>query len=394
MTDTSVVEAEKRKASGSAAPRAGAGTDSPLGPIRLRLSSVDIGDIERSYVLEALADGWVSGTGPAVEGFERKLGERVGRRHTIVTANGTLALELALRALGVGPGDEVIVPAFTFVAPATSVLAVGADVVLADVSYETWTLEPRSVARAITARTKAIIAVDVMGHPADYDALSEFGVPVIEDAAEAHGACYKGRPAGSLGDIAVFSFHANKAISTGEGGAACTDSDELADRMRLLTNHGMRADRPYWHAVVGRNYRMTNVTAAIGLGQVERWDDLIAARRQVSRWYDDLLQDSGCGMRPVADWAEVSCWLHTVTVSDREAVLGHLRKVGIDARAVWTSLTHQPVLSGNSVACPVSEDLARQALWLPTYNALSWEEVSYVAEALKAAVLRCRDGGT
>jgi perosamine synthetase len=336
-------------------------------------------------VLKALDDGWISGTGPTVAAFEHRLSERVRCHHAIATANGTLALELALRALEIGPGDEVVVPAFTFAAPAMSVLAVGATPVLADVDYETWTLSPTSVADVMTSRTKAILAVDVMGHPADYDALYDFGVPVIEDAAEAHGAFYKGRPTGSLGDVSVFSFHANKAIVTGEGGSACTNSNALAERMRLIANHGMRSSRPYWHPVVGRNYRMTNLTAAIGLAQLDRWDELIAARRRVSSWYDQLLSEAACEARPVADWAEASCWLHTITVLDRETVLREVRAADIDARAVWPSLTHQPVLAGTAKPCPVSEDLAGRAMWLPTHNALCKDDVVHIANAVKTA---------
>jgi perosamine synthetase len=297
-----------------------------------------------------------------------------------------MAIELALRALEIGPGDEVIVPAFTFAAPATSVLAVGATPVIADVSAGTWTLSPERVAERLSRRTKAILAVDVLGHPADYDALGEFGIPVLEDAAEAHGARYKGRPAGSLGLLSVFSFHANKAITTGEGGCVATDSGRLAERMRLIANHGMRPDRPYVHHVVGRNYRMSNVAAAIGVGQLARWESLVEARRRVARCYDELLADSACAGRPVASWADYVCWLYAMAVDDRDLVLHRLRGAGIDARAVWPALTRQPVLEWTGSPCPVSEQLAEHVMWLPTYNALSLDEIRFVAAVVRAAV--------
>lgn len=312
-----------------------AGTRSRSNGINIPLAGIDLSERECAYVIAALSDGWISGTGPFIARFEQALSKRVHRTHTVAVANGTLALELALRALEVGPGDEVIVPALTFAAPAMSALAVGATVVLADVTPETWTLSPEEVARKMSRRTRAIIAVDVLGHPADYDELVGFGVPVIEDAAEAHGALYKGQPAGSLGDVAVFSFHANKPVTTGEGGSVSTDSVALAERMRLIAHHGMRPEEPYVHEVVGRNYRMTNLTAALGLGQLDRWSELVASRRDVAARYDKLLDGVECGMRPVAAWAEPVCWLYTLTVDNRPEVLREIRAAGVDARGIW-----------------------------------------------------------
>ncbi|MCX4763821.1 DegT/DnrJ/EryC1/StrS family aminotransferase [Streptomyces sp. NBC_01275] len=358
--------------------------------IRIPLSRPNLTALERSYVDSALDDGWISGTGRFVTRFEEGISKRVGRTYTTAVANGTLALELALRALGIGPGDEVIVPAFTFAAPATTVLAVGAVPVLVDVDPETWTIDAHAARAARTARTRAVIAVDVLGHPADYDALRDLGAPVIQDAAEAHGAAYRGRPVGGQGDLSVFSFHANKAITTGEGGSVSTDSAELAARMTLLTNHGMTPQRPYVHEVVGRNFRMTNLTAALGLGQLDRWDELTGARNSVAHRYTERLDPEAYVPRPVAPWAGYSCWLHTVTVpADRRgAVLAHLRSRGIDARAVWPPLHEQPVLARPGVDCPVAEDVARRAFWLPSYAGMSDTDIDLVAAALAEAPVR------
>ncbi len=347
--------------------------------ITIPLSRPDISSVETAYVNSVLSEGWISGTGEMVRRFERRLSERLGRAHTVAVANGTLALELALRGLRIGPGDEVIVPALTFAAPAMSVLAVGASVVLADVDPGTWTLSPASARARMSSRTRAIIAVDVLGHPADYDELCGLGVPVIEDAAQAHGAEYKHRPAGSLGEVSVFSFHANKAISTGEGGSVSTDSPVLAERMSLISNHGMTAQRPYVHEVLGRNYRMTALSAAVGVGQLERWPDLIAARNRVSRRYREMLVGAGCGFRPCASWATCSCWLHVITSSHRDRVVTYLRARGIDARPIWPPLQDQPVLRSAATECPVSADICRRGLWLPTYAAMTDEEISAVA---------------
>lgn len=359
-------------------------------PIAVPLSRPSLSTVERSYVDAALDGGWISGTGRIVTQFEEGLSKRIGRTHTIATANGTLALELALRGLGVGLGDEVIVPALTFAAPATTVLAVGAVPVVVDVCPDTWTISPDAVRAACTPRTKVVIAVDVLGHPADYDSLRDLGLPVIQDAAEAHGAGYRGRPVGGQGEVSVFSFHANKAITTGEGGSVSTDSPELAERMRLLANHGMTSHRPYVHEVVGRNFRMTNVTAAVGLGQLDRWDELIEGRNSVARRYTERLDPSVCTTRPVAPWAEYACWLHTVAVAAdrRPAVLAHLRSRGADARAIWPPLNKQPVLADSSADCPVAENISHRALWLPTYAAMPDADIDLVAAAFAEAPVR------
>ncbi|GHJ45782.1 aminotransferase DegT [Catellatospora sp. TT07R-123] len=360
---------------------------SEAGKIRIPLSDADVGETETGFVLKAMKDGSISGTGAFIKQFEDGVSLRVGRRHAVATSNATLAIELALRVLGVSRGAEVIVPALTFAAPAMSVLAVDATPVIVDVEPGSWTLSPTAVSEAITASTKAIIAVDVMGHPADYDRLSAFGVPIIEDAAEAHGAMYKTRPVGSLGDISVFSFHANKTITTGEGGCVTTDRSDLADRMRSMVHHGFVPDRPYWHETLGRNFRMTNLTAAVGLGQLQRWDALVAARGRVAGWYDSLLADSGCNSRPIADWATYSCWLYAVTTTHRDRLVADLREAGVDARAVWPALTHQPIFARYADrACPVAERVARDALWLPTYSHMTYEHVAYVADLTRRTI--------
>lgn len=350
------------------------------------LSSPNLTSTERRYVLAALESGWVSGTGPYITDFEQRFAEKCNRQHALAVANGTLAVEASLRGLGIGPGNEVILPALTFAAPASSVLAVGASVVLVDINPKTWTIDPERVREAITAKSRAIIAVDVLGHPADYDALAGFGLPVIEDAAEAHGARYKGQPCGSFGIASIFSFHANKPITTGEGGCVTTDSSELVSAMRLLANHGMSAERPYVHDVVGRNFRMTNLVAAVGLGQLDRWDELLAARRRVCAQYDQILDGSACTGRPVAEWAEYSPWLHTITVENRVDVLAYVRERGIDARAIWPTLASQS-LFGRARHCPVAEEVAASALWLPTSAAMSDEDVFYVANTVNEALV-------
>jgi perosamine synthetase len=350
------------------------------------LSAPDVSELERGYVQTALEAGWISGTGAFVSRFEEALSERVGRAHTIAVGNGTLGLELALRGLGIGPGDEVIVPALTFAAPAMSVMAVGASVVLADIAPGSWTIDPTRARAHMTPATKAIIAVDLLGHPADYAALEQLGPPVVQDAAQAHGARHRGAPVGGQGLCSVFSFHANKAITTGEGGSVSTDVPELAERMRMIANHGMSRDRPYFHPVVGRNLRMTNLAAAFGLGQVERWDELVAARRDVAELYRKLLAGTDARPAPAEPWAEPSCWLHTIRLRDRARVLGQVREAGIDARAVWPALDEQPILAHLAGHFPVARAVSRQAVWLPTSSVMPESQVRYVADKVADAI--------
>jgi perosamine synthetase len=340
-----------------------------------------LGDLEGKYVRDAVESGWLSGTGPYVERFEQSLADRTGRAHVIAVSSGTTALELALAGLGIGPGDEVIVPALTFAAPAAATLTVGATPVLCDVSTKDWTLDPDDVAAAITERTRAIIAVDILGHPADFATLARFGVPVIEDAAQAHGAMLDERPAGSLGVVSVFSFFANKAITTGEGGCVTTDDPELAARIRLIANHGMTTDEPYVHRVAGRNARMTNVTAAIGLAQVQRWTELVDGRQRVSDRY--RVAAPGIGTRPVRPGVTPACWLHTAVVGRelRDRVVATGRAAGIDVRAIWPALPTLPLYQGHTPRpCPVAEEVSASCLWLPTWSDLTDAEIDEVVE--------------
>lgn len=352
--------------------------------MRIPLSSVSLSDLEINYAKEAIETGWISGAGQYVTRFETALAEKIGRKHVIAVANGTLALELALLAQGIGPGDEVIVPALTFAAPAAAVRTVGAKPIFADITDESWTINPDHVRDLVTEHTRAAIAVDLLGHPCDFEALDRLGVTIIEDAAQAHGALFRGRQVGGFGLVSTFSFHANKAITTGEGGCVATDDDSLAALMRLIANHGMTPERPYWHPVVGHNFRMTNVTAAIGFGQVERWDEMIGARNRVAKLYDELLGGT-VTRRPLASWATEACWLYTVAINDREPFVSHLRAQGIDARSIWTALPALPIYSDSvrgdySVACRV----ARTACWLPTWSDMPEENIVSVAEAVKS----------
>lgn len=356
------------------------------------LSAVSLSDVERARVLEALEQGMISSAGSQVREFEGLIATKIGVGHAVATASGTSALELVLRAMNIGPGDEVIVPALTFASPALAALLVGAAPVFADVTPETWTLDVNEARKAITSKTRAIIAVDVLGHPCDFDALKDLGIPIVEDAAEAHGASYKGRAAGSFGVASIFSFHANKAITCGEGGCVLTNDDALARRVRQLNAFGMDPDRRYWHTEIGTNHRMANLVAAVAVGQVERWDSLVAGRRRVAAAYDSALKLAPIERRPVAPWADEGVWLYTIATDRRDAVLAACRRWNIDARGIWPSLPENPAFASFvRTACPCAEHISKRAIWLPTWSDMPNESVDAVAAAVVAGLLESAD---
>ena len=366
--------------------------------MRIPISQPNLSDLERQYVQEAVQSGWVSSLGPFTPRFEDLLAAKVHRQHAQACTNGTVALELALRASDIGSGDEVLLPALTFVAPAAVVRQVGAVPVLVDVTADSWTIDPECLLAAITPRTTAVIAVDLLGHPYDWwhikDSLAARNILLIEDAAQAHGAQHQyGYACGQLGDVSTFSFYGNKSITTGEGGAVLTDDPRLAAKLRLIANHGMTPQRLYWHEVVGMNGRMTNVTAALGVAQMERWDDLTAARKRVADQYDARLQplfEAGVlQRRPVAHWARESCWLYTVASPNRALFLDALRKAGIDARAIWTALPDNPAyVAYDSGNYPVARQVAAEAFQLPTWAGMPEEMIDEISEVIESCLVK------
>lgn len=353
---------------------------------------------EREYVLDCIDSTWISSVGKYLPLFEASVAEVSGARHAIATNNGTTALHLALVALGVQPGDEVLVPTVTYIATANAVRYCGAEPVLVDVCPETLNLDPRDLARRLTSRTKGIIPVHLYGHPVDMDPVIEFanshGLFVLEDAAEALGAEYKGRKVGSLARCATFSFFGNKIITTGEGGAVTTDDDELAARLRLFRGQGMDPNRRYWFPVVGYNYRMTNVQAAIGLGQMETFDVALKERIRLASWYHDELADlKGQLVLPSeAPWALHAYWMYTVFLRsggelERDAIMKLLDASGIETRPVFYPMHCLPPYHQESTF-PVADSWSKRGINLPTHRNLTREDVSRVARALASALTR------
>lgn len=361
-----------------------------------------IGERETEYVLDCMRSGWISSEGPYVGRFERAWAAYCGARHGVAVSSGTAALEAAVAALRLAPGDEVIMPAFTIISCAQAVIAAGAVPVLVDADPRTWCMDAGQVLRRVTERTRAIMAVHTYGHPVDMEPLravaGERGLAIIEDAAEAHGAEYRGQRAGSLGDIACFSFYANKIITTGEGGMVLTDDDELAERVRSYRNLAFRADRRFYHTEPGQNFRMTAVQAAIGLAQVEEADARIDRKRAIARRYGELLAEVPGLRLPVEEaWARNVYWMYGVVLDeatgiDAAAFAARLRGRGVDTRPFFLGMHEQPVLRDRGLFAgeryPVAERIARQGLYLPSGLALADDDIAYVAASVREELSR------
>jgi perosamine synthetase len=354
-----------------------------------------LGEEELKNVIEAVNSGWISSKGKFIEEFEREFARYCGVKYGVATANGTVALHLALKALGIGKGDEVIVPALTFVATANAVTYCNAKPVFVDSHPEYWCINPEKIEEKITKNTKAIVVVHLYGHPCDMDWIEDIaedrGLYVIEDAAEAHGAEYKGKKVGSFGDIACFSFYGNKIITTGEGGMCITNNEELAEKMRILRDHGMSIERKYWHVVTGFNYRMTNLQAAIGVAQLKKLDKFIEKKRQIAKWYAEELKELEdkelVKLHPEMNWAKCVFWMYSILIEDkaktsRDELMKKLEKKGIETRPFFVPMHKLPIYNTNE-KLPVAEKLAERGLNLPSSVKLEEKEIKFVAKSVK-----------
>lgn len=364
-------------------------------PRHIPVSSPALIGREKEYVLDCIESSWISSSGKYIGLFESAFAEYLGARHAVAVSNGTVALHLALLALGVGPGDEVIVPTLTYVATANAVKYTGATPVLAESEPGTGNIDPSGIEKLITAKTRAIIPVPLYGHPCDMDPILELarkhGLRVIEDAAEALGASYKGRPCGRLADLATFSFYGNKTITTGEGGMVVTDDSALADRVRLLKGQGMDPSRRYWFPVVGYNYRMTNIQAAIGLAQLEKIDEHVGRRKEIAKWYERALAGiKGIKAPLVKSYAEHSYWMYTVLVGEeygmnRDELMAYLAGEGIETRPAFYPMHVMPVYREEGSRFRAAEDFASRGMNLPTFHSLTLADVERIAGLIRKA---------
>jgi len=355
-------------------------------------------DIE--LVNDALASGWISSAGKYLDLFEERWAEYCGMPHGIAVSNGSTALDIAVDLLDLAAGDEVIMPTFTIISPAQSVVRAGGVPVLVDSNPESWQMDAGQIEAKITPRTKAILVVHIYGHPADMDpimALAEkHGLTVIEDAAEVHGAEYKGRRCGGIGHISTFSFYANKLITTGEGGMVLVKSTEHAERARSLRNLCFQPSRRFYHEALGYNYRMTNVQAAMGVGQIERIEGTIVRKREIAHAYDAAFSGMPALQLPSEmPWARNVFWVYGIVLgeereTDAVRVMSNLRSRGIEARPFFLGIHEQPVFQQMGLfhdeRYPVAERLARQGLYLPNGLTISTAQIAEVADAVRGCL--------
>jgi len=346
---------------------------------------------ELEYLSDCIKSGWISSLGKYVTEFEQGFARYIGCQYGVAVHTGTAALHLALAALDIGPGDEVIIPDLTFAATANAVIYTGAKPVLVDVEEDTWNIDPRQLEKAINENTKAVIAVHLYGHPCDMepilDICDRYKIVLVEDAAQAHGAEYRGKKVGSIGKIGCFSFFANKLITTGEGGICVTDDPELTHRIEHLRDHGMSPTKKYWHDAVGYNYRMTNLQAAVGVAQLERIEWFVERKRMVANLYRNHLADIGNLVLPTEkDYAKNIFWMFTICIREackvsRDELMQLLKSEGVDTRPVFFPLHVMPPYCTEKTY-PNSEKISKAGISLPSSAALTEQDVDRVCRLI------------
>lgn len=356
---------------------------------------------EKKYLMECIDTGWISSEGPFIKKFEELFAKRVNRNHGIAVSNGSVALDAAVLALGIGKDDEVIMPTFTIISCAAAIVRAGAIPVLVDADPVTWNMDVNQIESKITSKTRAIMVVHIYGLPVDMDPITEiaqkYGIKIIEDAAEMHGQTYKNKPCGSFGDISTFSFYPNKHITTGEGGMIVTDDPLLAERCRSLRNLCFKPEKRFVHDELGFNFRMTNLQAALGLAQLERLDEFVGKKRRMGEKYNLLLNDVKGIQLPLneADYARNIYWVYAIVLKNEipfnaEEYMQKLGKVGVGTRPFFYPMHLQPVFKKMGLfkneKYPVAENIAERGLYLPSGMSLKEEQINLVAERLKILI--------
>lgn len=360
--------------------------------VNIPWASPFISSKEKEYLQDAINSTWISG-GAYVEKLERDFTRLLNSRYGIATSSGTSSLQLALLAYGIGSGDEVIVPGFSFAGAANMVLATGAAAVFVDIDSDTWCIDVDLIEERITSKTRAIIAVHTYGNVCDMDKLlqvaDDHNLYLIEDAAEATLSKYKGRYSGTFGNIGCFSFQATKTITTGEGGFVVTNEKDLFDKMLLISNHGMKGDKRYWHEVIGYNFRLTNIQASIGCAQLQNLKKIITMRKNVYQQYQQLLNgEKGITLQRFLPEVEPVVWSVAVRIDpdifgmDRDSVMNHLKKAGIETRPGFYPFSAMELY--NAPRLSIAENLAEKVISLPMFCKLSTNEVEYISSQLKA----------
>lgn len=354
---------------------------------------------DRAAYIGAYDSGWISGRGPDISKFEACLADYTGVPEAIAVANGTVALHVALTAMGIGVGDEVIVPALSYVATANSVSYTGARPVFADCDPDTLQIDAASVAARITERTKAIMVVHNYGYPVDMERLHAIadraGIPIIEDCAEALGTRFADHHVGYGSRVATFSFFANKTVTTGEGGMVVTDDPDLGAQIRMLANQGASGQHPYFHPVIGFNYRLTNPQAALGLSQMGRIETILDAKTRIYETYETLLTDAPVRLLGQPPSGRSSFWLvvaHFESADDRRRVVAALAERRIESRPSFIPLNELPMYASGADSTPVASGLHEQLVCLPSFPALTDSELGEVAETVRRTLDRRTPG--
>jgi len=350
---------------------------------------------EKALVMDCLDSTWISSKGKYVGQFEAMFGAWLGVQHAITVSNGTVALHVALAALGIGPGDEVLVPTLTYIASANAVKYTGADVVFVDSERAYWQIDIEDAERKITSRTKAIMVVHLYGQATDMDAVmalaKKYSLYVIEDCAEAIGTRFDGKHVGTIGDIGSFSFFGNKTITTGEGGMVVTNNAELDRKIRHLRSQGVSSEREYWHDAIGFNYRMTNLAAAIGCAQMESVDDLIAKKRQIAEWYRQGLAGLPLQVHSTHPRTLHSYWMVSILVDDagdRDALRDALRADGIETRPVFYPVHQMSMYTAPGQYFPVADEIGSRGINLPSYPALMRDDITFICDRVRDFLVR------
>ena len=347
---------------------------------------------EKKYVLECLESTWISSKGKFINEFERKFAEYLGVEYAASVSNGTVALHVALLALGIGRGDEVIVPTFTYIASVNSIAYTGATPVFVDSDSQSWQMDVMETRKKITPKTKAILAVHLYGHPCEIEELrkiaDENNIYLIEDTAEALGSEYEGKKAGTFGDISTFSFFGNKTITTGEGGMVATNDKELYEKCIHIKGQGLAKNAEYWHDIIGYNYRMTNICAAIGLAQLEKVHDIIKAKRDIASLYKEGLRGLPVVFHDEIDERYFSTyWMISILTKDsavREKLRKHLSENGIETRPAFHPVNTMPMYKKTGYQFPVAEDLGVRGINLPSYPGLTKEDVKFISNTIRS----------
>ena len=349
-----------------------------------------IGGLEKQYVNECLDSTWISSKGPFIERFEESFARYIGVNHATSVCNGTVALHLALLALGLQPDDEVIVPTLTYIASVNTIVQARCKPVFVDSIDSSWQMDPADIVKKISPKTKAVMAVHLYGHPCNMKEIQKicqkYGLFLIEDCAEAFGSMFEGNHVGGFGDIGTFSFFGNKTISTGEGGMVVMNNPDIHKLAYRYKTQGVSQEKTYWHDLIGYNYRMTNICAAIGMAQLEQADVIIGKKRKLAKWYEDALVGLPLKTHQEIGNVKHSYWMCSLLLEnpeDRDPLRNHLMKRGIETRPFFYPAHQMPMYASGAVH-PVAEFLSARGINIPSYPALSEEDVNEIAESVRS----------